>query len=297
MKIFNGIFNNIKKAQKGIISIGYFDSFHIGHEKILQELIKFSAEKKLVSYVLTYESIPQKSLKGRSVLEIEDKLNFIREIGINNLILCRFEKEFYSLKPAEFLKLLKINFNINDYVVTEDIHFGANRSGSIKTLKDEGCTVSIVKPEFINNTRVSTSYIKELLLDGNIEEATRFTGRNFYIKGIVKKGKQLGRQLGYPTMNITNDNIIYPKEGVYITKTIVKGHEYYSITFLTKDIIESHLLNYNRYSYNFEIKVEFLHRIRDKKTFKNTENLVNEINQDMKIFKKFIHDKKISLFI
>jgi riboflavin kinase/FMN adenylyltransferase len=154
-------------------------------------------------------------------------------------------------------------------------------------LKDSGSTINIVKPEFINDIRVSTSYIKELITSGNIEKANKFIGRNFYINGIVKKGKQLGRILGYPTMNIRNEKVIYPPSGVYITRTIINNNEYNSLTYVSDDIIESYLLNYYRFSYNFKIKVEFFKKVRDNKKFESNEELIKQIKSDMHSLEKF----------
>jgi riboflavin kinase / FMN adenylyltransferase len=287
MKIFNSVFNNLNKKTRGIIAIGYFDSFHKGHKKLLQELIRKSSEKKLINYVLTFDYIPQKEKNGKAILELNDKIRFIREVGADNLILCKFERSFYSLSPSEFLRLLHKNFNIHEYVITEDIKFGYEKSGNINTLKESGCDINIVKPEFINDIRVSTSYIKELITGGRIEEANKFIGRNFYINGIVKKGKQLGRVLGYPTMNIRNDRVIYPPNGVYITRTIINNNEYNSLTYVSDDIIESYLLNYYRFSYNFKIKVEFFKKVRDNIKFNNSEELIRQIHKDMLSLKKF----------
>ncbi len=286
MKIFYNIFNKISSNKGGIISLGFFDSLHFGHKKIISELLKISHNKKLIHYVLTFKNHPLKGKNGKKILELEDRLDNMRKLGIKNIILCDFEK-IYKLEPEKFISLLKNNFNINEYVVCSDFYFGFKKSGNISTLQKLNCKINIIDPIYLNDKKISTTLIRDLILKGNVDEAIKYLGKPFYIKGIVRKGKQKGRNLGYPTMNIKNDNLIYPSNGVYITKTFVKNKYYNSMTYVAFPNIETFLMNYNKFSYNHKIKVDFFKKIRDNLTFKNDDLLKLQLNKDLNIIKNF----------
>jgi len=287
MNIYDNIFNNIETTNTGVIAIGYFDAIHKGHIKILNELLKISNKKKIEHYVLTYNNLPLKEKKHKKILEINDKINLLKELGIKNLIMCDFDKYFYSLTPEKFIYIINKNFNIEEFVIGKDFKFGKNKSGNILTLKKLNYITNLIDPLYIDDIKISTSKIKEYITEGMIEKANNFMPRNFYIKGIVQEGKKLGRHLGFPTMNIMNNEIIFPKNGVYATKTYINNIEYCSMTYISSPIIETHLLNYNKYEYNIKIKVDFFKKIRDNQHFKNNNLLIEQLNKDLKYIKDF----------
>lgn len=281
MKIYKSLFEDHNITSPGIISIGYFDSMHLGHKKSLSELIRISKKDDFKSYVFTFKSLPSKDLKGKKLLELDVKLNLLKEIGIRYTILNDFSDKLSHLDPEKFLNILKDNFNIKHFVVGEDFSFGNNKRGHISTLNKLGFEYTIVKSLYIDKQKVSTSLIKEHILDGHIKKANKLLGYPFSIAGIVRKGKMLGRQLGFPTMNIQNNNVIYPSDGVYITKTYIKDKEYRSMTYVADPIIETFLIGYNIFHYNFEIKVDFFKKIRDNLIFNDMDLLKHQIEQDL----------------
>jgi riboflavin kinase / FMN adenylyltransferase len=287
MKIYTDIFTKNNIAINGIIAIGYFDSIHLGHQKILSELINQSKKLNKLNYVLTYKNLPKKNKSNRKILELDVKLNLIKEIGIENVILCEYNDNFSSLTPDIFVNLIKSNFNIDHYVIGKDFGFGKNKEGNADTLKNNNFDVTIVDPYCIDSQKVSTSIIKDAIIKGNIEFANNLMGRSFFIEGEVKKCKQIGRTIGFPTMNITNENIILPKDGTYITKTTVKNVEYYSMTFVGNNLIETNLLDYNDFAYNMKIKIDFLKKIRDNKVFSDFALLRKQIFVDLETTKKY----------
>ena len=289
MKIYKSIFNDLNIKKNGIIAIGYFDSMHLGHKKLLSELLRISYEKKMINYVLTYKNLPLKKNHERKILPLKYKLNIMKKMGVKNIILSDFTKDFYTLKPVEFLNFLKKNFNINEYVVSENFKFGYKKSGNIRDLKESGCVLNFVKSIYIKKQIISTSVIKELILNGKIEEANLFLGAPFFINGIVRKGKQLGRKLGFPTMNIYNENILYPHNGVYITKTYIKEKQYLSMTHIIYPIIETYLLGYDKFHYNYKIKVDFLKKIRDNIDFKSNLLLKRRLEEDLLNVREFFN--------
>jgi riboflavin kinase / FMN adenylyltransferase len=287
MKIYTDLYTDQGLDIAGYISIGYFDSVHLGHQKILKELVNHSNEKKIHNFVLTFKNLPKKDKGNRSVLELKNRIEIIKSLGIKNMILCEYNEDFSSMTPEDFIKLIKNNFNISGFVVGKDFKFGKNKSGNIDTLKKLGLEVHVVDHYNIDDKKASTSDIRNALSTGNIELANKYMGRPFFIEGIVNKGKQLGRTIGFPTMNINNDTVIFPQSGTYITKTEIKGIEYFSMTYVDEDIIESYLLGYSDYHYNFKIKIDFFRKIRDNELFQSIEKLKIQLNFDLEKTKKY----------
>lgn len=281
MKIYKNIFKNYKFKKNGIIVIGFFDSFHLGHKRILNELIKISRKRNIQNYILTYNNLPLKNNYEKKILEFEEKLESFKKIGIQNILLADNNKDFFKLTPAEFINLLKTNFNINEYIISKDFKFGYKKSGGISDLKKADCIINYIEPLKIKHHLVSTSFIKKLIVSGNIEYANLLLGHNFYIPGVVKKGKQIGRTLGFPTMNIYNENILYPQDGVYFTKTFIKNKGYKSMTYVNQNVIESYLIGYNKFRYNFKIRVDFFKKIRDNAVFKDDSSLKKQLEKDL----------------
>ena len=281
MKIYKNIFHKYKIKKQGIIAIGYFDSFHIGHKKILNELINIANKKNIQNYVLTYDNLPLKKNNSEKLIELDKKLELFKEIGVKNILIGDTNTNFFKLSSIEFINILKNNFNINEYVIGKDFKFGYKESGSINDLKNAGCITHFIEPIKINDHLVSTSYIKKLIIEGKIEEANKNLGYNYFIIGVNKKSKQIGRKIGFPTMNIYNNNVLYPKNGVYITKTFIKNIEYLSMTYVNNKIIESYLLNYDKFKYNLKIKVDFFKKIRDNAHFKDITLLKKQLEKDL----------------
>ncbi|MBN2544853.1 MAG: riboflavin biosynthesis protein RibF [Spirochaetes bacterium] len=293
MKIYKNIFKKLLFNRPGIIAIGYFDSVHTGHVKLINELLKIAENKKLKPYVLTFDYIPQKEKNGKRILDVSDKILIINDLGVKNFILCSFNEKFSHIGPVEFLKLLKNNFYVEHFVCSTDFSFGYNKAGEIDTIRKFGNKVFIVDPAIINNQKVSTSLIKNYILTGDIETANKLIGRPFFINGNVIKGKQKGRDYGFPTLNIFNKNIIKPANGVYITRTEIKNKKYYSMTYVADDIIETYLLNYNKFYYNIKIKVDFFQKIRDNMSFANKSILIKQLNKDLDKLIDFVKNRSI----
>ena len=281
MKIYNNIFEKQNVIKAGIISIGFFDSMHLGHKKVIKNLLDISNKNNLENYILTYSELPTKETIWKKVIELNDRLQIIKNMGIKNVILSNFNNKFSKLKPDEFIKLLKENFNIKQYLIRDDFHFGFNKNGNIKNLEKAGCEINLIEPIYINDQLVSTSNIKKALSTGNIETANSLLGYNYYIVGMVKKGKQLGRRLGFPTMNFYNNQILIPQEGVYLTKTHIKEKTYYSMTYVCDNTIETYLIGYDKFHYNFKIRVDFFKKIRDNATFQDLESLKVQLEKDL----------------
>lgn len=291
MRIYS--FEDIVKNKKdGIITIGYFDSVHIGHQKLINTLLQKSEETNTIPYLLTFDNLYYKEKNGKKILELSDKIDLLKNFGVKNLILCKFDSEFAKISAEDFLLKLKKNFNIINFVCGEDFHFGHNKKGGIKLIEKLGYKVFVVQSIVKDGIRVSTSVIKKLVLEGEIETANELIGRPFFIKGMVFKGKQLGRKLGFPTFNLFNDNVIKPKNGVYLTKVAIKDAVFDSMTYVSDNVIETYALGYNKFSYGFKIRVDFFKKIRDNMHFNNSDMLVKQLYKDLEELKHFIRHRR-----
>lgn len=290
MKIYNTIDKNYYIDKKGIITIGFFDSFHLGHQKILSKLLETSKDNDMCHYVLTYDSLPFKERKRRKIMQFKDKLDLFKSFGIKNVIALEFNKSFSYLTPTKFIKLLRENFNINSFVVGEDFAFGHNRIGTIKDLVKNRSDYDIVPPLYINNERISTSLVKEYLNKGNVKKYIDLCGRSYFLRGIVEKGKQIGRTIGFPTMNTKITSVLLPSDGTYITQTTIKEKLYNSMTYIEGDLVETYLLGYKKFHYNFKIKVDFFQKIRDNQPFRNTVLLKKQLIKDLETIKIFFNE-------
>jgi len=288
MKIFSGIFEKSNQTKNGIISIGVFDSFHRGHQALLHDLVALSKKEGLETFVLTFRIPPRKDTQ-LNVLELNDKLSFIENTGVENVILCDFDEYFSNLNGFEFVRLLEKNFNITNYYIGEDFRFGFNKTGSKELIEKSGYKVFLEETFKIDNKKVSTSQIKKYIKDGTLEGIEQCLGRHYYIKGIVKMGKQLGRTIGYPTMNIINSEVLYPLNGAYISITEINGINYKSMTFVDSSIIETHLIGYEKFEYNFSIKVNFVKKLRNNISFKTLDLLKIQLESDLLATKQFFN--------
>lgn len=281
MKIINNFTDEIYSQKPSIMLIGYFDSVHLGHIKIIKELIDISRDKNINHYLLTFKDLPNKTKRLKNILEHEDKISIIKNLGVKNVILVDFDDKIANMSPNSFLEAVKRNFNVTDFIIGEDFKFGNGRSGNVLDLEKMKFNIHLSEKLIKNGIKISTKIIKNYINEGNIEAANSLIGRNYYIKGIVRKGKQIGRKIGFPTMNIINNDILLPQTGVYVTKTIIDSEEYYSMTYVSEDIVETNLIDYNDYHYNFKIKIDFFKKIRDNMAFKNVEELKNQLKIDL----------------
>ncbi len=262
------------------IAIGGFDGMHIAHQELFKHLESFGA---IVCIETGYANLTPKSFR-------QEYTNY----PIYYYILENIKK----LDGLEFIKLLKQEFpNLKKIVVGFDFCFGKNRKHCIEDLKNlfDG-EVIIIKEIKIDNFPVHSRYIREFLKDGEIKKANKFLGKNYKIYGTSIKGQGLGKSDFVPTINLRVDNFLLPKDGVYITNTIIDNIEYNSVSFIgnrkTTDnnfAIETHILEKNIEFKNSHISIKFIEKIRDNKKFDNFLELKNQILNDIDIAKKYFY--------
>lgn len=308
MKMFHTI-NEVQASladQPLAMTIGNFDGVHLGHRALLQDLKLAAASYKLQSLVMTFDPHPRAILQPEhpfrhrlfSLQDLEDQM---RALQVDGLWVESFSKELSELTPEEFIEKYLNSLNIKFLLVGHDFRFGRQRSGGIPQLLDwaqaHAAQIKVFNPHMENGERVSTSLIRELLLQGKVEEVAHFLGRKFIIEGEIEKGAQLGQGLGFPTANI---NISAPiSNGVYITEACVEGVRYPSITnvglrptvnskwdILDRNV-ETYILGERLDLYGKHLEISFHKYLRPEKKFDSLEALREQISKDVSLARQY----------
>ena len=297
---------NIKKLHRGsIILIGNFDGLHLGHQKLFQLAQSYKKKYNLKIGVVNFDPMPKmffnKKLKNFRLSNIDQKIKLLSNLKVDFVITKKFDKKFSKIKALNFIsQILNKKLSSKFIFVSNNFRFGNKREGNVNLLKkhEKSFNYKVIKPEpLIKNKKiVSSSLIRNLLEKGFLAKANNFLNRNWTIQGIVKKGRQVGKKIGFPTCNIDIKDYVLAKPGVYAVKVLRKNsNKYlkgianlgYRPTFNQKKILlEVHLFNFSGNLYNKLLSVEFLKFIRKEKKFGNVNQLRVQIKKDLNIAKK-----------
>ena len=290
------------------LTIGNFDGVHEGHRFLIEEIKKRLVEAKLKLLVLTFVPHPRIVLKSDNNLLInsyDERRAILEGLGVDYLLEVEFDRDVSNMTPETFLKgyIISEKENVKKIYFGYDFVFGVNKSGDInnvrKFFKEIGQDVKVedVKKFMADHQDYSSTKIRELLLDGNVEEAGKMLGRTFWLNGSVVKGDSRGRTLGFATANIKcSEEFLIPKNGVYLTSVILNDINYDSVTNIgTKPtfsvsrevFVESHILNFDKEIYGENLKVLFYKKIRDEKKFSSKDELIKQIKLDIKMANEF----------
>lgn len=306
MKTYNSIYDYNKKV-KSIVTIGTFDGVHIGHKLILEKLIQNAKERDCESVVLTFFPHPRMVLQESSDVKlintIEEKSELIGNIGIENLIIHPFDQKFSRLTAEEFVKTILVDLlNIKKIIIGYDHRFGRNRTANIDDLivygKQYDFEVEQISAQEINDNAVSSTKIRNAILEGNISLANKYLGYNYTFSGEVVKGKQLGRTIGFPTANIhiKESYKLIPKNGVYIVKSNYEGKTIFGMMNIGNrptvngehQTIEINFFDFNKDIYNKIISIEILAFIREEQKFDSLDSLKSQLNKDQQTSLSYI---------
>jgi len=298
LKIIRSI-ADFDSSEKTIVTIGTFDGIHIGHKKILKNLITTAREEGKKSVLLTFFPHPRMVLqKDKTILllnTLDEKSVLLEKMGLDFLIIHPFSKEFSRLTALEFVRDILVNkLNTSRLIIGYDHHFGKNREGNIHQLKEYSLLydfkIEEIPAQDIDDVSVSSTKIRKALKEGNLKTANNYLGYYYMLSGTVVNGKKLGGTIGFPTANIEikEPYKLIPSRGVYIIRTRINGDLYNGImnigfnpTVLGKhQTIEAHLFDFNENIYGEKIKIEFLYFLREEQKFKSVEELVAQLNID-----------------
>ncbi|MES2853622.1 MAG: bifunctional riboflavin kinase/FAD synthetase [Bacteroidota bacterium] len=307
MKIFHSI-NDFSSTKKTILTLGTFDGVHIGHKKILKKLTQNTENQKYESLVLTFFPHPRMVLQEHSDIKllntIDEKIDLLEKIGIENLVIHPFDEAFSRLTAEEFVSNILVDrFHIQKIVIGHDHRFGRNRTANIDDLiaygKEYGFEVEQISVQEINDISVSSTKIRNALLEGDMALANDYLGYNYFLTGSIIQGKQLGRTIGFPTANlkIEENYKLIPQNGVYIVKSIIDGQSVFGMMNIgfnptvdgQKQSIEIHYFDFNADLYNQKISVSILQRIRSEQKFESVDLLKEQLEKDKKTALAFLN--------
>jgi riboflavin kinase/FMN adenylyltransferase len=293
-----------------VVTIGNFDGVHWAHQAIFKKVIERAKDLNGTSVVITFEPHPIKVMspdKARPLITLlEQKGELVINQGIDIFLLIKFTREFAAIPARDFVKdILVDKLGIKEVVVGYDYAFGHRREGNIKLLKEMGqqfnFEVHQVGPVYVGNSLVSSTSIRNLIMDGGVSEAKRLLGRNYQIRGEVIRGRDRGGPLlGYPTANLRLVDELIPKEGVYIVTVDIDGKIYqgltnigYNPTFKDKTLsVETHIFDLSADILKKKIKINFLSHLRDEITFASVKELSKQISRDIRQAREFFSKGK-----
>ncbi len=289
--------------KNAVVTIGNFDGVHKGHQSLLGQIIEKADQINGTSVAMTFEPHPLKALGIKTpplITRIDQKIELIKKSCIDILLCLPFDRKFADITAMDFIEKLLVNkIGMKAIIIGADYSFGKNRAGNIEMLKSEGKRLgfeTIVCP-WINDTghikeRISSTRIRDIVMDGNVDQALKYLGRYYQIRGKVIKGRERGgSQLGFPTANIKLHDELCPKIGVYaVTVETEKGNFPgvanigFSPTFGDQMFtIEVHILDFDNDLYDTRIRVNMVERLRDEQKFSSIKELSKQIKTDIQI--------------
>jgi riboflavin kinase/FMN adenylyltransferase len=291
--------NEFNPSKKTIVTLGTFDGVHLGHNVILDKICNIAKQENLESVLLTFFPHPRLIVSNDSEIKMlntmAEKAMLLEQKGIQNFIIHPFDKLFSELSPREFVEKVLVNqLNIQKIIIGYDHKFGKNRAADFNDLiafgKEFGFEVEEISAKQINEVSISSTKIRNSLLEGNISLANSYLGYSYMLSGIVAKGNQLGRTIGFPTANIkiSENYKLIPKNGVYIVTTIVNNQTVFGMMNIgikptlgdNVPTIEVHLLEFSEDIYGQEIQVNVVDRLRDEQKFETFEALKSQLEID-----------------
>jgi riboflavin kinase / FMN adenylyltransferase len=310
MRVFHGIDAVECKLKNPAITIGNFDGVHKGHQTLFHKVKQLAGELNGESVVVTFDPHPLEVLFPQKTLSFitshKQKLDLIASCGIDATIVIPFDHGFSRMSALEFVEVVIVKkIGARAIVVGHDYRFGHSREGDIPFLKQlgeqYGFKVAIVSGIRMNDTVVSSTAIRQMIMDGNIKTANKLLGRFFEVSGTVIAGRKRGITLGFPTANIRMPPLTSPRTGVYVIEAEVDGKRYggaanlgYNPTFGDSELsMEAHLFDFNQDIYGKIITIRFIDRLRDECRFSSPDELALQIRKDVDTAKGILAEMKI----
>ena len=306
MNVVNGIENYIANS-KSILTIGTFDGVHLGHQKIITSLVTKAKQKSLQANILTFFPHPRMVLQKESNLKLidtlEEKQNLLSELGIDNLIIQPFSKEFSKLTAIEFTRdVLVSELGMSALMIGYDHRFGKNREASVEDLITYGQSynfeVTVIPAQDISSITVSSTKIRDAIKISNFKKVNQFLGRPYELNGKVIKGNGVGRTIKYPTANIEIKEIykLIPPKGVYLVKIYLGKNEFSGMMNIgnrptingLNQTIEVYIFDFDKDIYGKNLKVCFLKKIRKEKKFDSLPSLKSQLKKDEENCKRIL---------
>ena len=284
-----------------VLGLGFFDCVHVGHRKLIYDVIALALKRGAAPAIFTFTGNPEK-FKFVSVYDFDTRAEIFNNLGIEYCVAGSFDGDFTNLSGDDFLNILCDNFNIKGIVCGADYRYGKDAAHSLAELKKFATQKNIelkITPFVMsdNGEKVSTGIIYKLLKEGRLEEANIMLGTPYYVKGTVTSDFKRGRNYGFPTANLHLKNVLLP-DGVYATLSKTESGTHMSVTNVgvkptfddSNKTIETHLINFDGDLYGKELTVCFYKKLRDIKKFESGEELYKQIKEDIKAASSYLNN-------
>ncbi len=298
MKIYTDLADYTSK-NKTFVTIGTFDGVHIGHQKVLSNLIGSAKKNNASSVLLTFFPHPRMVLQKDSHIKlintIEERIELLKKTGLDALVIHEFTEDFAEETALDFVKSVLVDrLNISNLIIGYDHRFGKNREGNFDQLTEYGkifgFEVTKISQQEIDHITISSTKIRKAIKHGNIGEANRFLGYHFMLTGEIVKGKNLGEKIGFPTANLFIEETykLLPKTGSYIVKSELENETVFGMMNIgynptvkgKHQTIEIHFFDFNKDLYGKKIQIDVLKFLRDEQKFNSVEELTNQLEKD-----------------
>ncbi len=298
MKVITWIEDAEEILRESAVALGNFDGMHKGHQELIKKTVSVAEKEKLCSVVFTFANHPMNEIKGahvvKSIMDVHEKAIVSERMGVDFMVNVRFDQHIMKLSPEDFVKeILVEQLRIKHAVCGFNYSFGYKGEGTPEMLSDFGkkyaFKVSIVDEFKIDGVTVSSTLIRGLIAEGNMQAYAKYTGRTYKIGGYVMHGRQFGRKMGFPTANLNlSQSSVLPLNGVYVTKTWANNKIYKSVTNIgNKPTVgefdknaETHIFDYSGDLYGERVVVEFIAMLRPEYKFDDTDKLTTQIKKD-----------------
>ncbi len=292
----------------GVITIGNFDGVHLGHRRILETVAKRAREVSRPSVAIVFEPHPLAVLRPdhapRRIQTLRQKEEVIEAIGIENLLIIPFTRDFSLTEPEDFVRgFLADRLGASELYLGQHFAFGRGKRGDIALLKrmgpECGFTASGIEEVFYESEPISSTRIRNALEQGEVARASAMLGRPYALDGIVSRGEKVGHRIGYPTINLAPENDFYPADGVYVTQIEIRSFErrFGGVTNIgrrptlyedVKATIETYVFDFAANVYGDRVRLFFLERLREERKFPSLEALTEQIGRDIETARAYL---------
>jgi riboflavin kinase/FMN adenylyltransferase len=310
LKLYRSV-SEFQPEKDTVVTVGTFDGVHIGHQKILNRINELARNSGAESVLLTFFPHPRLVLfpednELKLLSTLDERIERLEKSGIDHLIVHPFSVDFSRITALHYVRdILVKELGVSKLVIGYDHHFGRNREGNLDQLKElaptYGFDVEEIPAQEIDDVNVSSTKIRRVLSEGDIDRANEYLGYAYPITGTVISGERIGRSMGFPTANVKPSEAykLVPGKGVYSVIALIDGKAYKAMANLgsrptvsnsDERVLEVHIFNFNGDLYGKEITVTFVHRIRDEIKFESLEKLKLQLEKDAQVADRRLDD-------
>ena len=293
-----------------VVTVGTFDGIHRGHAAVLREIERRAADRGLRSVLVTFDRHPLTVVRPEEAPPLlttpDEKKEILAQSGLDHVAFLPFTRSLSLYEPEEFVKLILVDrIRVRELVIGHDHGFGRSRSGDVDTLRRTGerwgFDVDVVGEITVDSEPVSSTRVREAVAAGRVEDAARGLGRPYSLRGPVVQGMGRGRDLGFPTANLRppDGRKLLPSEGIYAVRASLESEVREGLVHLgprptfagSPPSLELYLLDFDRDIYGETVRVDFLTRLRDVRSFGSSAELVEQMKEDRERARSFFRSR------